>query len=205
MSDDTAVNAAAAVADDVIEDQGPEHEMRYGAIVADSNGDVILHASVDDYLGTITAAHADGFDQLIDLTAVDYLTYAGKRALPEGVDAGRYELVTALINHYRRERIRIRVQLDGDEPTIPTAFDLYPGAEYLEREVYDMFGIVFADHPDMSRVLMPEDWVGHPLRKDYAVGSIPVQSKAARNQRRQVPTRQMSKGLAATKPMVLSA
>lgn len=183
MSDDTAVNAAAAVADDVIEDQGPEHEMRYGAIVADSNGDVILHASVDDYLGTITAAHADGFDQLIDLTAVDYLTYAGKRALPEGVDAGRYELVTALINHHRRERIRIRVQLDGDEPTIPTAFDLYPGAEYLEREVYDMFGIVFADHPDMSRVLMPEDWVGHPLRKDYAVGSIPVQFKAASNQR----------------------
>jgi NADH-quinone oxidoreductase subunit C len=183
MTDDTAVNAAAAVADDVIEDQGPGHEMRYGAIVADSNGDVILHASVDDYLGAITAAHADGFDQLIDLTAVDYLTYAGKRALPEGVDAGRYELVTALINHHRRERIRIRVQLDGDEPTIPTAFDLYPGAEYLEREVYDMFGIVFADHPDMSRVLMPEDWVGHPLRKDYAVGSIPVQFKAASNQR----------------------
>ena len=75
MSDDTAVNAAAAVADDVIEDQGPEHEMRYGAIVADSNGDVILHASVDDYLGTITAAHADGFDQLIDLTAVDYFLF----------------------------------------------------------------------------------------------------------------------------------
>jgi NADH-quinone oxidoreductase subunit C len=176
MSDDNAAEAA-------IEDPGPVHEIRYASIVADSNGDVILHASVHAYLDTISAAHADGFDQLIDLTAVDYLTYAGKRDLPEGVEAGRYEVVTALINHHRRERIRIRVQLHGDEPTIPTAFDLYPGAEYLEREVYDMFGIVFADHPDMSRVLMPEDWVGYPLRKDYAVGSIPVQFKAASNQR----------------------
>ena len=188
MSDDNAAEAAEAAeagaeAAAAAEDPGPEQEIRYTSIVAESKGDVILHASVDTYLETITAAHADGFDQLIDLTAVDYLTYAGKRALPEGIEAGRYELVTALINHQRRERIRIRVQLDGEEPTIPTAFDLYPGAEYLEREVYDMFGIVFADHPDMSRVLMPEDWVGYPLRKDYAIGSIPVQFRAASNQR----------------------
>ena len=60
------------------------------------------------------------------------------------------------------------------EPTIPSLFDLWPGSEHLEREAFDMFGITFADHPDMSRVLMPEDWVGHPLRKDYAVGAIPV-------------------------------
>ncbi len=178
MSDEIAAEAA----DDVAE-AAAIATLRYDAIVADSNGDVILHATSDTYLDTITAAHADGFDQLIDLTAVDYLTYAGKRSLPEGIEAGRFELVTALINHQRRERIRIRVQLDGDEPTIATAFDLYPGAEYLEREVYDMFGIVFSDHPDMSRVLMPENWVGHPLRKDYAVGSIPVQFKAASNQR----------------------
>ena len=183
MSDDTAAEAADDVAEAAVEDPGPEHQIRYTAIVAESKGDVILHPSVETYLDTITAAHADGFDQLIDLTAVDYLTYAGKRALPEGIEAGRFEVVTALINHQRRERIRIRVQLGGDDPTIATAFDLYPGAEYLEREVYDMFGIVFADHPDMSRVLMPEDWVGYPLRKDYAIGSIPVQFKAASNQR----------------------
>ena len=83
----------------------------------------------------------------------------------------------------RRERIRIRTQVSADEPTIPSLFDLWPGSEYLEREAFDMFGITFADHPDMSRVLMPEDWVGHPLRKDYAVGAIPVQFKAASNER----------------------
>ena len=66
---------------------------------------------------------------------------------------------------------------------MPSLFDLWPGSENLEREVFDMFGITFTDHPDMSRVLMPEDWVGHPLRKDYAVGAIPVQFKAASNER----------------------
>jgi NADH-quinone oxidoreductase subunit C len=57
-------------------------------------------------------------------------------------------------------------------------FDLYPGSEAMEREVYDLFGIDFTGHPDMSRILMPEDWIGHPLRKDYAIGEIPVQFSA---------------------------
>ncbi|MGB1505056.1 MAG: NADH-quinone oxidoreductase subunit C, partial [Acidimicrobiales bacterium] len=128
-------------------------------------------------------ARADGFGQLIDLTAVDYLTYGAPRNLPDGVEAERFEVVTQLINHSTRERIRIRTQVSVDEPVLPTLFDLWPGAENLEREVYDMFGIEFADHPDMSRILMPEEWVGHPLRKDYAIGSIPVQFKAASNER----------------------
>ena len=153
--------------------------VRYGMV----DGGDVLFASVDAYLDGCAEAQADGFDQLIDLTAVDYLTYAAPRHLPEGVEAERFEVVTQLINHGTRERIRIRVQVSADEPVVPTLFDLWPGAENLEREVYDMFGIEFADHPDMSRVLMPEDWVGHPLRKDYAVGSIPVQFKAASNER----------------------
>ena len=62
---------------------------------------------------------------------------------------------------------------------MPSLFDLHPGSEYLEREAFDMFGIVFDDHPDLTRILMPEDWIGHPLRKDYAEGRIPVQFKAA--------------------------
>ena len=176
-------NAAAEEAEDEAVPAAEPAERRYGAIVDPAAADVVLHATAEDYLEVCTEAHTDGFDQLIDLTAVDYLTYAGTRQLPAEVDAGRYEVVTQLINHERRERLRIRVQLSGDEPTIPTLFDLWPGSENLEREVYDMFGIVFADHPDMSRVLMPEDWVGHPLRKDFAVGSIPVQFKAASNER----------------------
>ena len=61
----------------------------------------------------------------------------------------------------------MRVQVPADDPTLPTLFDLHPGTEAMEREVYDMFGIEFTDHPDLTRILMPEDWEGHPLRKDY--------------------------------------
>lgn len=176
MSDETAA-AEEAEAEAVAVD------LRYGAAVSESLGDVVLHATVETYLEVCSEARADGFDQLIDLTAVDYLTYAGERTLPGGLTPERFEVVTSLINHVRRERIRIRTQVSADEPTIPSLFDLWPGSEFLEREAFDMFGITFADHPDMSRVLMPEDWVGHPLRKDYAVGAIPVQFKAASNER----------------------
>lgn len=156
---------------------------RYGATVSDSLGDVVLHADAEGYFDVCEAACADGFDQLIDLTAVDFLTYRGRRTLPEGVEPGRFEVVVSLLNHSRRERIRVRVQLHGEEPSLASLFDVYPGAENLEREVFDMFGIDFSGHPDMSRVLMPEDWEGHPLRKDYAVGAIPVRFSAASNRR----------------------
>jgi NADH-quinone oxidoreductase subunit C len=73
----------------------------------------------------------------------------------------------------------VRVQVPADDAVLPTLFDVWPGTEALEREVFDMFGIRFDDHPDLSRILMPEDWIGHPLRKDYDVGDIPVQFKAA--------------------------
>jgi NADH-quinone oxidoreductase subunit C len=87
--------------------------------------------------------------------------------------------VVSLQNLTNPNRIRVRVQLPGDDPAIPSLFDLWPGTEAMEREVYDLFGIAFVDHPDLTRILMPEDWVGHPLRKDYSTGMIPVQFKGA--------------------------
>ena len=63
------------------------------------------------------------------------------------------------------------------DPTLPTLFFIYPGTEAMEREAFDMFGVRFGEHPDMTRILMPEDWEGHPLRKDYSVGRVPVQFK----------------------------
>lgn len=76
-------------------------------------------------------------------------------------------------------RIRARVQVPEDDPTLPSITHIYPGTENMEREIYDMFGIGFQDHPDMTRILMPDEWEGHPLRRDYAVGQVPVQFKGA--------------------------
>ena len=75
--------------------------------------------------------------------------------------------------------MRLRVQVPEDDAVVPTLTDLHPGTDALEREVFDMFGIAFDGHPDLTRILMPEDWVGHPLRKDYDTGRIPVQFKGA--------------------------
>lgn len=110
-----------------------------------------------------------------DLTAVDYLTYSGDRSLPADVVGERFEVVVNLLSIEKRERVRVRVQVPADDATIATLFDMYPGSEAMEREVYDMFGIVFTNHPDLTRILMPEDWEGFPLRKDYDQGRIPVQ------------------------------
>jgi NADH-quinone oxidoreductase subunit C len=160
---------AAAVPDETV----------HGVPVSWSRGQKVLHPSREQLREVVSALRDDGFDQLVDVTAVDYLVAEQARDLPPGIVAGRYELVVGLVSHATRQRLRLRVQVPADDPRVPSLFDLHPGSEYLERETYDMFGIVFDDHPDLSRILMPEDWIGHPLRKDYAVGRIPVQFKGA--------------------------
>lgn len=146
----------------------------YGVPLSDSRGQRVLHPSRAEYVKTVKALLADTYVLCADLTAVDYLTFSG-RSLPDAIAPERFEIVVNLLSVERRERIRVRVQVPADDATIATLFDLYPGTEAMEREVYDMFGIVFTDHPDLTRILMPEDWEGHPLRKDYDVGRIPVQ------------------------------
>ena len=76
-------------------------------------------------------------------------------------------------------RIRARVQVPEGDLALPSITHIYPGTENMEREIFDMFGIGFQDHPDMTRILMPDEWEGHPLRRDYAVGQVPVQFKGA--------------------------
>ena len=146
----------------------------YGVPLSDSRGQRVLHPTRDQYVKTVKALLDDTFVMCADLTAVDYLTHPG-RPLPEGIVAERFEVVVNLLSIERRERIRVRVQVPEADATIASLFDLYPGSEAMEREVYDMFGIQFSNHPDLTRILMPEDWDGHPLRKDYEQGRIPVQ------------------------------
>ena len=107
---------------------------------------------------------------------VDYLTHPG-RDLPTGVEAERFEVVVELLSFSRKERLRVRCQVPADDPVVPSLFDLWPGSEAHERETFDMFGIRFSDHPDLTRILMPEDWEGHPLRKDYAPGTSRCSSR----------------------------
>ena len=152
----------------------PEPTMLHGVPLADSRGQRVLHPGREQYIPTLKKLLDDTFTMCADLTAVDYLRHMG-RTLPDGIEGERFEIVVNLLSIERRERIRVRVQVPESDVTIATAFDLYPGSEAMEREVYDMFGITFTDHPDLTRILMPEDWDGHPLRKDDDPSRIPVQ------------------------------
>lgn len=111
----------------------------------------------------LDAAIASGFSVLTDLTTVDC-----HPAVP------RFEVVYLLTSFAQRARLRLKVRA-GDGETVPSATGWWPGANWLEREVYDLFGIRFDGHPSLTRILLPDDWEGHPLRKDYALVEEPVQ------------------------------
>jgi len=81
----------------------------------------------------------------------------------------RFELNYHLVSIPRRDRVRLRVRLSSDDPNVDSLVPVWPGANWLEREIFDLFGIRFNDHPDLRRILLPDDWEGHPLRRDYPV------------------------------------
>ena len=118
---------------------------------------VVPSAQVFDVLTALKNEH--GFDMLFELTAADYLKY------PKAVD--RFGVVYGLLNTKTGERIFVKTWLNEPDVTLPSAFPLWKGADWLEREVYDMYGIVFEGHPDLRRILMPEAFTSWPLRKDY--------------------------------------
>ena len=160
------------------EDAGPEPELHAGAPVTFSCGQEVLHPSREQYIETVTALKEEGFVMCVDVTAVDYLERP-VRDVAAGVEMERFELVVNMVAMEPARRVRLRVQVPESDPTVASLFHLFPGTEAPEREVFDLMGIRFDGHPDLTRILMPEDWEGHPLRKDYAMGRIPVQFKAA--------------------------
>lgn len=168
-----------AVNEEAEEAAPAEIEMAYGCPVSYSRDQRVIHPTRDQWLVVASSLLADGFNMCVDVTGVDYLTFGGQRPLPAGIDGERFEVVAGFISHERRERIRARVQVPESDPTIASLYSIFPGADALEREVFDLIGVAFEGHPDLSRIMMPEHWEGHPLRKDYATGAIPVQFKGA--------------------------
>ena len=155
----------------------PEPETIHGAPVTYSRGQQVVHPTRETYCDVVQGLRDEGFEMCVDLTVTDYLA-SPDRSLPEGVEPERFEVVVNLLSMEHTRRVRIRVQVPGDDPSIRSLFPFYAGTEAMEREAYDMFGIRFDGHPDLTRILMPEDWEGHPLRKDYSQGRVPVQFKA---------------------------
>ncbi len=121
---------------------------------------------VHDLLQTLKAQH--GFDLLVDITCVDYLYYRGAK--------DRFGLVYLLANTATNERITVRTFVNDPEPCVRSVVDLWEAANWLEREVWDMFGIRFEGHPDLRRILLPEGFEAFPLRKDY-----PLQGRGERH------------------------
>jgi len=174
---DAAVDAAATSAD------APAPAADHPVLVAvprttGPRGDEIAFPDRAHYAELVRAYRDEGFELCADLCAVDYLSHPG-RSLPDGVGAERFEVVVNLVSLSAKRRVRVRVQVPEAEPALASIIDVYPGVDAMEREAFDLLGIRFEGHPDLTRILMPEDWEGHPLRKDYGVGRVPVQFKEA--------------------------
>jgi NADH-quinone oxidoreductase subunit C len=124
---------------------------------------VVERAAIVDVLRACRDEAALRFDLLVDITAVDYSKFPGRE------DGPRFEVVYHLYSVEHNHRVRLKVVVEQDEPEVPTATALWPIANWMEREVWDMFGIRFAGHPDLRRLLLYEEFQGHPLRKDYPI------------------------------------
>ena len=148
-----------------------------GSVAVESHGQSVVYVDRDAWHAVVAALRDDErFTQCVDVTAVDHSADVERVTIP-GVKPERFEVVANLLSHPRNCRIRLISEVPASDPTLASITDLYPGVDFAEREVFDMFGIVFEGHPDLTRILMPDDWVGHPLRKDDHPARIPVTFK----------------------------
>jgi NADH:ubiquinone oxidoreductase subunit C len=147
------------------------------AVFFDSHGQPVVYVRRDDWYDVAAFLRDDAdFTQCVDVTAVDHLVDVA-RLLPPAVEPERFEVVANFLSHPRNRRIRVIAQVPSQDTTIASLVPLYPGLNFAEREVFDFFGITFEGHPDLTRILMPDDWQGYPLRKDDAPSRVPVTFK----------------------------
>ena len=121
-------------------------------------GELTLAVDKENIVPSLLALQAGGYNFFEDMTAVDWYP-----SVP------RFQLSYHLLSHALKERVRLRAMVDESDPAADSITGIWPGANYYEREVFDLFGIRFGGHPNLRRILMPDEWKGHPLRKDYPV------------------------------------
>lgn len=153
-----------------------------GAVFTRSHGQPVVYvdrsvfAEVAEFL-----RDTQQFTMCVDVTATDHLL-DGERYVPAevtaaGVATERFEVIANFLSHVRNRRLRVICAVPGSDAKVPSLTAIYPGTDFPERETYDLFGIDFIGHPDLTRILMPDDWDGHPLRKDYPSARVPVTFK----------------------------
>jgi NADH-quinone oxidoreductase subunit C len=121
-------------------------------------GELTLTIAPEEICAAAATVQAAGYNSFEDLTAVDWFP-----------SSPRFQLSYQILSHSYKEYIRLRVLVDGASPAVESITPVWPGANFYEREVFDLFGVRFAGHPNLRRILMPDDWQGHPMRKDYPV------------------------------------
>jgi NADH-quinone oxidoreductase subunit C len=132
-----------------------------GELITDAKfdrGELTLTVTKENIVPALEAVKAAGYNAFQDMTAVDWYP-----------STPRFQLSYHIQSHSLKEVLRLRVLVDEGDPSLDSITSVWDGANYYEREVFDLFGINFEGHPNLRRILMPDDWVGHPLRKDYPV------------------------------------
>lgn len=124
-------------------------------------GELTLEIAPARIVEACQVMRANGYNMLSSVTATDWFPVEP-----------RFRVVYHLANLAERKRLRLAARVPGDDPRIETVISVWPAANWYEREVFDLFGVQFAGHPNLTRLLLPEDWEGHPLRKDYPIEGI---------------------------------
>lgn len=145
----------------------PDHPAVKAAL--DWNADALLDAKFDRNELTLTIAPESIREAAAAMQAAGYNFFEDATAVDWHPSEPRFQLSYHLLSHGYKQRIRLRVLLGADDPSVPSITPVWPSANYYEREIFDLFGIRFEDHPNLRRIMMPDDWKGHPLRKDYPV------------------------------------